>query len=94
MGSLAESADWAALDPDFAIGKRAIVANDSTRAIKMPALRDDRNADRMTEIRILLTKIRNVVRLSGLFGNVRSWIRRAAVEQTDVPSLSSYQRDK
>ena len=28
MGSLAESADWAVLDPDFAAGKRAIMAGD------------------------------------------------------------------
>jgi len=48
MGSLAESADWAALDPDFAAGKRAIVAGDWNAAIKAlasAALRDDRNAD-------------------------------------------------
>jgi tetratricopeptide (TPR) repeat protein len=48
MGSLAESADWAALDPDFAAGKRAIVAGDWNGAIKALAsagLRDDRNAD-------------------------------------------------
>ena len=48
MGSLAESADWAALDPDFAAGKRAIVAGDWNGAIKVltaAGLRDDRNAD-------------------------------------------------
>ena len=48
MASLAESADWAALDPDFAAGKRAIVAGDWTGAIKALAsvgLRDDHNAD-------------------------------------------------
>jgi tetratricopeptide (TPR) repeat protein len=48
MGSLAESADWAALDPDFAAGKRAIVAGDWNGAIEVltsAALRDDRNAD-------------------------------------------------
>ena len=48
MGSLAASADWAALDPDFAAGKRAIVAGDWNGAIKVltsAALRDDRNAD-------------------------------------------------
>jgi tetratricopeptide (TPR) repeat protein len=48
MGSLAESADWAALDPDFATGKRAIVAGDWNGAIKAltsAGLRDDRNAD-------------------------------------------------
>ena len=28
MGAMVESADWAALDPDFAAGKRAIVAGD------------------------------------------------------------------
>ena len=48
MGSLAESADWAALDPDFAAGKRAIVAGDWNGAINVltsAGLRDDRNAD-------------------------------------------------
>jgi tetratricopeptide (TPR) repeat protein len=48
MASLAENADWAALDPDFAIGKRAIVAGDWIGAIKAltsAGLRDDRNAD-------------------------------------------------
>ncbi len=48
MGSLAESTDWAALDPDFAVGKRAIVTGDWNGAIKAltsAGLRDDRNAD-------------------------------------------------
>jgi Flp pilus assembly protein TadD len=48
MGSLAESADWAALDPDFAAGKRALVAGDWAGAIMVltsAGLRDDRNAD-------------------------------------------------
>ena len=48
MGSMVESADWAALDPDFAAGKRAIVAGDWNGAIETltsAGLRDDRNAD-------------------------------------------------
>src|SRR6476659_11427545 len=48
MGLLAESGDWAALDPDFAAGKRAIAARDWNAAIKLltlAGLRDDRNAD-------------------------------------------------
>jgi tetratricopeptide (TPR) repeat protein len=48
MASLAEGVDWAALDPDFAAGKRAIVAGDWNGAIKIltsAGLRDDRNAD-------------------------------------------------
>jgi len=48
MGAMVESADWAALDPDFAAGKRAIVAGDWNGAIKtltLAGLRDDRNAD-------------------------------------------------
>jgi tetratricopeptide (TPR) repeat protein len=48
MGSMAESADWAALDPDFAAGRRAMVAGDWNGAIKVltsAGLRDDRNAD-------------------------------------------------
>jgi tetratricopeptide (TPR) repeat protein len=48
MGSMVETADWAALDPDFAAGKRAIVAGDWNGAIKAltsAGLRDARNAD-------------------------------------------------
>jgi len=48
MGSLAESADWGALDPDFAAGKRAIAAadwNGAIKALSLAELRDDRNAD-------------------------------------------------
>ena len=44
MGSLAESADWAALDPDFPAGKQAIGAGDWNEAIKVltsAALRDE-----------------------------------------------------
>jgi tetratricopeptide (TPR) repeat protein len=48
MGSMVESADWAALDPDFAAGKRAIAAGDWNSAIlalTSAGLRDARNAD-------------------------------------------------
>jgi tetratricopeptide (TPR) repeat protein len=48
MAAMVETADWAALDPDFAAGKRAISAGDWEGAIKAltsAALRDDHNAD-------------------------------------------------
>jgi len=48
MAAMVESPDWAALDPDFAAGKRAIGAGDWEGAIKAltsAALRDARNAD-------------------------------------------------
>ena len=48
MESLAQSADWAQLDPDFAAGKKAMAAGDWNGAIavlKSAALRDPRNAD-------------------------------------------------
>jgi tetratricopeptide (TPR) repeat protein len=48
MTAMVETPDWAALDPDFAAGKRAIGARDWEGAIKAlanAALRDDRNAD-------------------------------------------------
>jgi tetratricopeptide (TPR) repeat protein len=48
MESLAESADWAQLDPDFAAGKKAMAAGDwngAIAALKSAALRDPRNAD-------------------------------------------------
>jgi Flp pilus assembly protein TadD len=48
MAAMAETPDWAALDPDFAAGKRAIGAGDwegAIKALSSAALRDDRNAD-------------------------------------------------
>ena len=48
MSAMTETPDWAALDPDFAAGKRAIVAGDWNGAIKAlssAGLRDARNAD-------------------------------------------------
>ena len=48
MSAMLETPDWAALDPDFAAGKRAIAAGDWEGAIKAltnAGLRDARNAD-------------------------------------------------
>jgi len=48
MAAMMETPDWAALDPDFAAGKRAIGAGDWQGAIKVltdAGLRDARNAD-------------------------------------------------
>jgi len=48
MESLAENADWAQLDPDFAAGKKAMAAGDwigAVTVLKSAALRDPRNGD-------------------------------------------------
>jgi tetratricopeptide (TPR) repeat protein len=48
MGSLADSSDWAQLDPDFAAGKKAMAAGDwnaAIAALKHAALLDPQNAD-------------------------------------------------
>jgi tetratricopeptide (TPR) repeat protein len=48
MPAMGSEADWADLDPDFAAGKKALVAEDWNGAIvalKLAALRDPRNAD-------------------------------------------------
>ncbi len=48
MVAMLETPDWAALDPEFAAGKRAMSVGDWEAAIKAltsAALRDDRNAD-------------------------------------------------
>jgi Flp pilus assembly protein TadD len=48
MAAMGSEADWAELDPDFAAGKRALVAEDWNGAIatlKLAALRDPRNPD-------------------------------------------------
>ncbi len=48
MAAMGSEADWAQLDPDFAAGKKALVAEDwnaAITALKLAALRDPRNAD-------------------------------------------------
>ena len=48
MAAMGSEADWAQLDPDFAAGKKALVAEDwngAIAALKLAALRDPRNAD-------------------------------------------------
>jgi tetratricopeptide (TPR) repeat protein len=48
MSAMGSEADWAQLDPDFAAGKKALVAEDwngAIAALKLAALRDPRNAD-------------------------------------------------
>jgi tetratricopeptide (TPR) repeat protein len=48
MAAMGSEADWTDLDPDFARGKKALVAEDWTAAIaalKLAELRDPRNAD-------------------------------------------------
>src|SRR5262245_48325303 len=48
MGDMGTEADWAALDPDFATGKRALVAEDwngAIAALELASLRDPGNAD-------------------------------------------------
>jgi tetratricopeptide (TPR) repeat protein len=48
MGAMGSEADWGELDPDFAAGKKALVAEDWNAAIaslKLAALRDPQNAD-------------------------------------------------
>src|SRR6266496_5837919 len=48
MAGMGTEADWAELDPDFAAGKKALLAEDwngALAALKLAALRDPRNAD-------------------------------------------------
>jgi len=48
MAAMGSETDWAGLDPDFAAGKKALVAEDwngAIAALKLAALRDTRNAD-------------------------------------------------
>jgi tetratricopeptide (TPR) repeat protein len=48
MAAMGSEADWALLDPDFAAGKKALVAEDwngAIAALTLAALRDPRNAD-------------------------------------------------
>jgi tetratricopeptide (TPR) repeat protein len=48
MAAVGSEADWAALDPDFKAGKKALAAEDwngAIAALKLASLRDPRNAD-------------------------------------------------
>src|SRR4051812_40361911 len=48
MAAMGSETDWAGLDPDFAAGKKALVAEDwkgAITALKLAALRDTGNAD-------------------------------------------------
>ena len=48
MAAMGTESDWAQLDPDFANGKKALVAEDwngAIAALKLAVLRDPRNAD-------------------------------------------------
>jgi tetratricopeptide (TPR) repeat protein len=48
MTAMGSESDWAQLDPDFATGKKALVAEDwngAIAALKLAVLRDPRNAD-------------------------------------------------
>src|SRR5262245_51029496 len=48
MAAMGSEVDWAGLDPDFAAGKKALLAEDwngAIAALKLAALRDTRNAD-------------------------------------------------
>ena len=48
MGTMGSEADWAQLDPEFAAGKKALVAenwNGAIMTLKLAALRDPLNAD-------------------------------------------------
>src|SRR5437588_10137786 len=48
MTAMGSEADWAQLDPDFAAGKKALVAEDwngAIMALELAALREPRNAD-------------------------------------------------
>ena len=65
MGSMIGSeADWAQLDPDFAAGKKALVAEDwngAIAALKLAALRDPRNADIQNYIGYAYRRLRQLV---------------------------------
>ena len=70
MELLAESADWAQLDPDFAAGKKAMAAGDWSGAIavlKSAALRDPRNADIQNYIGYGYRRLREMEQASAHF---------------------------
>jgi tetratricopeptide (TPR) repeat protein len=63
MSSVADAADWAQLDPDFAAGKKGLAAGDwhaAIAALKLAALRDPRNADLQNYIGYAYRRLRQL----------------------------------
>jgi tetratricopeptide (TPR) repeat protein len=63
MAAMGSEADWAQLDPDFAAGKKALVAEDwngAIAALKLAALRDPRNADMQNYIGYAYRRLRQL----------------------------------
>ena len=63
MDAVAENADWAHLDADFAAGKTALGAGDwsvAIAALKLAALRDPRNADIQNHIGYAYRRLRQL----------------------------------
>jgi len=63
MSAMGSEADWAELDPDFAAGKKALVAEDwngAIAALKLAALRDPRNADIQNYIGYAFRRLRQL----------------------------------
>ena len=63
MSAMTETPDWAALDPDFAAGKRAIGAGDweaAINALTNAGLRDARNADIQNYLGYAYRRLRQV----------------------------------
>jgi tetratricopeptide (TPR) repeat protein len=63
MAAMGSEADWSQLDPDFAAGKKALIAEDWNAAIAMlnlAALRDPHNADIQNYIGYAYRRLRQV----------------------------------
>src|SRR5258705_7507860 len=98
MAAMAETPDWAALDPDFAAGKRAIFAGDwngAINALTSAALRDARNADIQNYLAYAYRRLRQVdpplvhhhqgLSLKPAHRRAREDLRKAYLGQCDLP---------
>jgi tetratricopeptide (TPR) repeat protein len=103
MGSMAESADWAALDPDFAAGKRAIAAGDwngAIMALTSAGLRDARNADiqnylgytyrRLRQLDLAMRHYRQALTLNPRHRSAHEHLGEAYLVRGDLPKAEEH----
>jgi tetratricopeptide (TPR) repeat protein len=102
MGSMA-STDWAALDPDFAAGKRAIAAGDwnsAIMALTSAGLRDARNADiqnylgytyrRLRQLDLAMRHYRQALTLNPRHRSAHEHLGEAYLVRGDLPKAEEH----
>jgi tetratricopeptide (TPR) repeat protein len=90
MGAMGSETDWAQLDPDFAAGKKALVAEDwngAIAALKLAALRDPGNADIQNYIGYAYRRLRQLGPAMGHYQQALTLNRRHRSAQEHLGEL-------